>query len=800
MKNSITLFYKKNFFLIVFLFVFYVSNSQHVFTQIGGVGTVYYETANNINYNGNITINAGVHVVLTGNWKMDPGTRIVINNQGMLTIKDNGSITNSLTLNSNVNNEWRGIEVRGNANSDQTLADQIENPNWSFVNNWTQLDFGAFVMSGSGANIPSISGSTNGVISGASQPTMPFISNLIQGGVIRINGGIISNCSRISVGFCSHRKKRMSSISNCVITNSNQYFYLTTNQKNNLNSTFIKILSSTSKNTWDGALRISNVLISLVTGTLPKYTGIQSFDPIRVENNCRFLGLTKGIELQITSALNNGFTYINNSFFNNCKTGIEATGVQNYFRVGYNEFRFCDQEAIVIRGILNGYYHVNNFIDNDEVAFRANGSGTGYNVLLGNTFTREKRGLKLEKDNPNFYTYCNSFFGNTSTMSDIERSSGTWVNQRGGCPNNNVITYLPSNTFTDWRLATPSFYNIYNGPTSSNNVYYYVASQGGGYDPIITNNIKFFKSYCGNGAEDCQIGNAEAIVDKSLEDVIIGYTVYKNQIDSLSGLIFPTADDLNELKVLQSEIMPYLFFAFNKYIENNQTTEALTLLANDSSIYSKKMLCDYYISIDSLSEASNIVSTLIALNSSEQEIIDFCELYPIIISALQAEDYWQYLKVYKASIQTIADRGQTFYSIQAQGIYNYQSLIFDYENDNDSEFTMYVEPYPMPEPEVINYETEDSTENNSPSVTISINPNPVTETFMASIVNNSNTETFTIKITDVYGIIKYSSLITIMQNQTQNIPIDFSNEISGVYNAKVELNGSVLNSILFIKQ
>lgn len=39
-----------------------------------------------------------------------------------------------------------------------------------------------------------------------------------------------------------------------------------------------------------------------------------------------------------------------------------------------------------------------------------------------------------------------------------------------------------------------------------------------------------------------------------------------------------------------------------------------------------------------------------------------------------------------------------------------------------------------------------------------------------------------------------------MQNQTQNIPIDFSNEISGVYNAKVELNGSVLNSILFIKQ
>ena len=423
-------------------------------------------------------------------------------------------------------------------------------------------------------------------------------------------------------------------------------------------------------------------------------------------------------------------------------------------------------------------------------------------MLLGNSFTIEKIGLRLEQSNPNFYIYCNTFLGNSNTLRDIERTSGSWVNQRAGCPNINFFTVLPSNTFTYMNPFPASFYNVYTGSSATNSIQYFYASPGTNYDPQKSNAPnKFAKSVCAQGAENCTIGGAEAIVDKSLEDLVIGYFAYKNQIDSLMALSSPTADETNELQALQSEIKPYLYFVFNKYIENSQTTEALSLLAADSSFYAKKLLCDYYINIDSLTAALYIVSTIAALNSTEQEIIDFCELYPIIISALQTNDYWLYMQAHKTNIETIADRGQTFFAIQAQGIYNYQSLIYDYANDNDSEFTTFAVPYPMPEPEVIEYETEDNVvENNTPLATIAISPNPVSETFVATINNNTNTGTLIVKITDVYGVIKYTGIVSMLQNQMQTIPIDFSNEIAGAYMAKIELNGVLLSSTVFVKQ
>ena len=214
--------YKLLIIVSTFLLHFSKINAQQTFTQQGGIGTVYYETANNINYNGNIYISPGVHVILTGSWKMNPGTKIIISSLGMLTVKNGGSITNALTLTTNVNNEWSGIEVRGNSQSDQSLADQIEDPNWSFVNNWSQLGFGAFVMNGSNS---SVSGATYGIVAGSFQTAMPYISSIVAGGVIRINGGEIYNCSKMCIGFASHKKARQSRIVYATLYNSMFYQY-----------------------------------------------------------------------------------------------------------------------------------------------------------------------------------------------------------------------------------------------------------------------------------------------------------------------------------------------------------------------------------------------------------------------------------------------------------------------------------------------------------------------------------------------------------------------------------------------
>jgi hypothetical protein len=558
-----------------------------------------------------------------------------------------------------------------------------------------------------------------------------------QGGIMCTNGGRIVSCRR-GITF--------EAFPNLSMANALQYCYFDFAGASSSYARHVKVKGI-------DMIRITDCIFSGAGLARPEL-GIDLADGSAYINACRFHNLYQGIGITPTK-LRRYTPKISYSYFENCHTGIHASGVLR-LEISYNRLVITDRDPNLRWNLYEGIalFSCNFFnVHHNTVystaspnmykrALRIDNSGTVGKIVYRNvlkdgwvgfsSYQGDNRGLQLE---------CNTFSNNGGRDWEVDDAPG--MLDQGS------LLYPAGNTFSHTCNTLTSDFNIIS--TAPGLTYYHA--------PITAHEPSCFSASLSKvsvSVTPC----TKAYESGNYNDLISWRAANTAEKSSLS----PPPNDGGRLNQLNVENDFLLTLIVQSYMDEDLIDDCIAYLEDEDDDLARIFLVGFYIDKGSFDDAQTALDGINADADNEEEAA-FIQLYNVILTLAQDElGYADMTDEQWGVIHDIAD-GSTVYGACARNI------IAEYEN-------------PDLAPQIA------SVKRITQGPVCRIFPNPAQETLRIEGAENGSIYT----ITDLGGRMISQGKIT-----SSSVGIDVRELDGGVYLIKIISKQGLQQTLKFVK-